>query len=248
MKLLKSFLYIVFTAVLIQSTGCSSSDGDSGTTPTPPPQTAVDGTGVWEGTFTETGVGTFDLIGLIEGNQLRFISTDAGAIYVGTVAVSGSNFTSTVTGYQIGGTIFATTNLTGTVVTKTSITGTFTTSYGTSGSFSLTYDPVTDKGASLAVIEGTWTDVLTGTATLTIDGAGNINGSDILGCMYTGSVSINDPAVNIYGMSLGVTSCGVYDGAYAGYAVISDTSVTNDTLTFVVNNTNYVFINELTRQ
>ena len=158
MKAIRSiFLGFIFPMVLVIA-GCSSSGGDSGTTPTAP--TTADGTGVWEGTFTENGVGTFDLIGLIEGNQLWFISIDAGAIYVGTVAVSGSSFTSTATGFQIGGTVFATTNLTGTIVSKSTISGTFTTSYGTTGSFSLTYDPVTDKGSSLAVAAGTWTCLL----------------------------------------------------------------------------------------
>lgn len=243
MHLFRIFSPIVPFITLLLIIGCSSSGGDSGTAP----PTTADGTGVWEGTFTENGVGTFDLIGLIEGNQLRFISIDAGAIYAGTVAVSGSNFTSTVTGYQIGGTVFATTDLIGTVVTKSTISGTFTTSYGTTGSFSLTYDPVTDKGSSLAVTAGNWTDLASGTATILINSAGVVTGSDIAGCVYTGTVSIIDPTVNIYSLSLGVTSCGVADGAYAGYIVISDDVAANDTLTFVVNNSNFVFINVLTR-
>jgi hypothetical protein len=246
MKMLKIAPSLISLFVLVLVVGCSSSGGDSGTT-TPTTPTTADGTGVWEGTFTENGVGTFDLIGLIEGNQLRFISLDAGAIYVGTVAVSGSNFTSTATGFQIGGTVFATTNMTGTIATKSTISGTFSTSYGTTGSFSLTYDPVTDKGSSLALAAGTWTDLASNTATITVNSAGVVTGSDIAGCVYTGTVSITDPAVNIYDLSLGVTSCGVFDGGYAGYFVISDDVSPNDTLTFVVNNSNFVVVNVLTR-
>lgn len=234
---------ILFALILIQ--GCSSSGSDS----TFVPQVAdEDATGVWEGTFTENGVGTFSLTGIVEGKQLRFISTEAGAMYVGTAAVSGTSFTSTVTGYEIEGTVFTTANLTGIVATKSSINGTFTSSNGSTGSFSLAYDTVTEKGSSLAITDGNWTQTVntTVTTTISIDSEGKVTGSNG-GCVYLGSVSIIDPTVNIYGLSLSASSCGVYDGAYTGYIVISDNVSTNDTLTFVVNNPNYVLIGELTR-
>ena len=234
--------FILFALILIQ--GCSSGGGDS-TPATTLPVTNSDATGVWEGTFTENGVGTFGLIGIVEGNNMRFISTDAGAIYVGTISVSGTNFTATTTSYAIGGTVFATADMSGTVSTKSTLSGTFTSSTGATGSFSLAYDPVTDKGSSLAVTDGNWT---VGSSTvISIDSTGLLTGTDTTGCVYLGNVSIIDPAVNIYDLSVGVSSCGVFDGTYAGYIVITDNVSTNDTLVFVANNSNYIVINYLTR-
>ena len=237
--------FILFVLILIQ--GCSSGGGDSATATTLP-VTNSDATGVWEGTFTENGVGTFSLTGIVEGNQMRFISTEAGAIYVGTISVSGTSFTATTTSYAIGGTAFSTTNMSGTVTTKSTISGTFTSSTGATGSFSLAYDTVTDKGSSLAITDGNWTETSGGsTTTISIDSTGALTGSDTSGCVYLGTVSIIDSTVNIYNLSISASSCGVYNGTYAGYIVISDTISTNDTLTFVVNNSNYIVINELTR-
>ena len=237
--------FILFALILIQ--GCSSGGGDS-TPATTLPTTNADPTGVWEGTVTENGVGTFDLTGIVVGNQLRFISDTAGVIYVGTISVSGTSFTATTTSYAIGGTVFATSNLTGTVGTKSTISGTFSSSTGSTGSFSLTYDTVTDKGSSLAITDGNWTETSGGsTTTVSIDSTGLLTGSDTDGCVYLGSVSIIDSSSNIYNLSFSASSCGLFNGTYAGYAVISDTVTTNDTFNFVVNNSNYIIINNLTR-
>ena len=237
---MKKYL-ILFVLILIQ--GCSG--GSSSDVSTPPPSADADATGVWEGTFTENGVGTFSLTGIIEGNQMRFISTDGGAIYGGTISVSGTSFTATTTNIQIGGTVFATANLTGTVTTKSTISGTFTSSTGSTGSFSVSYDPVTEKGSSLATTDGIWT--VGSTTAIAIDSTGALTGSDTTGCVYLGAVSIIDPAVNIYDLSVSVSSCGIYDGTYAGYVVITDNISPNDTLVFVANNSNFVFVNYLTR-
>lgn len=239
---MKKYL-ILLALILIQ--GCSSGGGDSTTTI---PPVAVDATGVWEGTFTENGAGTYDLTGIIVGNQLRFISDSAGVIYAGTISVAGTNFTATTTSYAIGGTAFSTANLTGTVSTKSTLSGTFTSTTGATGSFSLTYDTVTDKGSSLAVTDGNWTETSGGsTSTISIDSTGALTGSDTDGCVYLGTVSIINSSVNIYNLSISASSCGVYNGTYAGYIVIGDMVSTNDILNFVVNNSNYIIINDLTR-
>jgi len=60
-------------------------------------------------------------------------------------------------------------------------------------------------------------------------------------------VSIIDPAVNIYGLSLTASSCGFYDGAYNGYAVVADDTGTNDALVFTVSNANVVLLGVLDR-
>lgn len=184
-------------AALLLSTllaGCGGGGGSS------TPAATADATGVWEGTLTQNGVGTYSVTGLITGGQMRFISVDGNALYEGTVSVSGSTLTATTTNYVIDGGIFSTSTLTGTVVTASTISGTFTSSDGGSGSFSLSYDPITTRGSSLATLTANWF-VTDGAYSMSIpiDATGAINGTDSDGCVYTGQVSIIDPAANSYG-------------------------------------------------
>lgn len=205
----------ILCAALLLSTllgGCGGGGSSSSTA-----VATADATGVWEGTITQNGVGTYSVTGLITGGQMRFISVDGNALYEGTVSVSGSTLTATTTNYVIDGGIFSNSTLTGTVVTASSISGTFTSSDGGSGSFSLTYDPITTRGSSLATITANWF-VTDGAYSMSIpiDATGAINGSDSDGCVYTGQASIIDPAVNIYGVSLTASVCAAA-GAYSGY-------------------------------
>lgn len=243
--------FILVALILIQ--GCSSG-GDStpilDATPTPTvPITNADATGVWKGTITEDGVGTFSLTGIITGDKLRFISEPGGIVYAGFISVKSNGFFSTIVSIaHFDGSAFGTSTLIGTVTSKSTISGTFRSSTGAGGSFSLSYDIVTDKGSSLAITDGNWTETSGGlTSTISIVSTGALTGSDTSGCVYLGTVSEIDPSVNIYNLSLGISSCGVYDSNYVGYIVMSDTVSTNDTLYFVINNSRFILINELTR-
>ena len=206
-------------------------------------------TGIWNGTFTESGFGTEDLLGLMIDGESYFISAGAGTVYAGMYAVSGSSITAIANIYNINGGFVGTANIAGTVVTEAALNGSFSTSYGSTGTISLAYDPLTDKGSSLATTEGVWS-LTRGTYTLTlaIDINGVITGSDTDGCIYNGNGSIIDPSKNIYRVDTTVTSCGEFNGSYSGYGVVSDDISVNDTLTYVVNNANYLLFGSLTRQ
>lgn len=78
----------ILCAALLLSTllgGCGGGGSSSSTA-----VATADATGVWEGTITQNGVGTYNVTGLITGGQMRFISVDGNALYEGTVSVSGS--------------------------------------------------------------------------------------------------------------------------------------------------------------
>lgn len=241
-SLLNLFIFIGF----IQ--GCDG--GGDGIELMPPTQNA---TGIWQGTITEDGVGTYNVTGIVSGNQLRFISTDAGAIYVGTVSVSSSNFAATTTNFSIAsGEAFATSELSGNVMTKTKITGSFKSSNGATGSFSLQYDKLSAKESDLATVSATW-EIPGGGAPdvwLNIDPAGVLTGEHMVdGCNYNGLVSIIDSAVNIYQVETTVTAdpataCVPLVGDYAGFAVVADT---NNTLIYVVSNDDYIFYGSFIR-
>ena len=206
-------------------------------------------TGIWSGTFTETGFGTADLLGLMINGEAYFISNVADTVYAALYTVSNSTISANTNIYNINGGFIGTASLAGTVVAEAAINGSFETSYGSTGTITLAYDALTDKGSSLATTEGVWS-LTRGTYTLTlaIDINGVITGSDTDGCIYNGGGSIIDSSINIYRVGTTVTSCGDFNGTYSGYGVVSDDRFKNDTLTYVVNNANYLLFGSLTRQ
>ena len=237
---------VLFSLLVVILSGCGG--GGGGSSASAASSVNATPTGVWDGTFTENGVGAFAITGIISGNQLVFISLDGGAIYEGTISVNGTSFTATTTDYAIGGEVFSTSNLSGTIQRRSSITGTYTSSNGATGSFSLTYDSVTDRGSSLSVTDGNWTATDVGvTLTFSIISTGDLTGSDTDGCIYNGTVNIIDASVNIYRLTIAVSSCGIFNGAYTGYGVVTDTTVVNDTLIFTVSNPNLILVGSLAR-
>ena len=118
----------------------------------------------------------------------------------------------------------------------TSLSGTWTASTGETGEFTLTYLPLYERGSSLSMVEGTWTSFDENDnpfGTYTIDANGDITGSDVLGCVYTGTITIIDADVNVYEVMLTVSNCGPLDGQYSGLGAL-DTSNVNDTFLFQV--------------
>jgi hypothetical protein len=212
-------------------------------TTTPPPATSTP-TGIWEGTFTESGSVPVEAVAVIQGDQIRVVSEDAAAGLVGTISVSGTSFTASTTDYVLfGGPTGITTSLSGTFTAGSAISGTFTSSDGSSGTMSLTYDTVTDKGASLATIAASWVSSTT-PLQFSIDNAGLITGTDGT-CNFGGSVSIIDAAVNIYNMTLILSTCPGIDGTYGGYAAVSDTFGTNDTLNIILHDVDLMLVDQL---
>ena len=76
---------------------------------------------------------------------------------------------------------------------------------------------------------------------------GEMTGSNTAGCVHLGSVSIIDPAVNIYGLFINTSSCGSSDGIYTGYIVVSDTVSANDTVTYFADNSTSIWWGKMTR-
>lgn len=237
----KQLLAMVIAATgLFGLAGCGGGGG-GGAAPAPVSQ-AIDG--IWIGTLTSTPVAqTFGIIGVIAPNhQLRFIST-AGVQYFGRAAVAGNRVTAAVTGIAPAGFIFlsggntTTGNISGTVVASTSLNGTYT-AINDSGTFSLTYSPTYNRPASLSLLAKTWTGAISsgGIATITISPGGVISGTDTMGCSYAGTVSVIDPAKNIYNATVTASVCAP-TATYTGYAILQDVAPgTNNQIDFIVGN------------
>ena len=233
--------------------GCGGGGGGSApvdqTPPTTPPPTVTGATGVWEGTFTDTG--TYPVIGLIYDGQLRIFNAQEGVLYEGPITVNGTSFTATLNVIDDVAGPYTTVTMSGTVATGDSMVGNYTdnTPGGVrNGTFSLTYDPVTERGASLTTTNANWfaTDGAY-SITLAVDATGDIAGTDTDVCVYNGTLAVQDPTINIYGITVDISGCGI-DGSYTGYATVTDTTTTDDTLLFVASTANMVIFGELNRQ
>ena len=234
--------------------GCGGGGGGSSAPvgqapPTTPPPSVTGATGVWEGTFTDTG--SYPVTGLIRDGQVRIFSAQEGVLYEGPITVNGTSFTATLDVVDSVAGRYTSVNVTGTVVTGVSIDGTYTdnTPGGVrNGTFSLTYDAITERGASLATTDANWfaTDGVD-SITLAIDAAGDIAGADTDACVYNGTLAAPDPAINVYDVAVDISGCGI-NGSYTGFATVTDTVTTNDTLVFVASSATMVIFGELDRQ
>jgi hypothetical protein len=207
------------------------------TTQLPPNQSAA---GIWGGTFISPSYGVSGVIGMVGGNnQGRFI-TASGAQYVSDApcTITGSNYSCAVSAFAPGSLVFpngqpfGSVTLTGTVLTRTSISGSYS-GVGDSGTISVTYDPIYERGSSLAKAAGTWYASLSSVGFpvgVTINGAGALTGSIYYNgnpvCQLSGLVTAPAPSANIYGVSVTVSGCPPpytnYNGAYSGQAIIVD--------------------------
>lgn len=245
-RLLVRFAVSMLFSLFLALPGCGGGGGDSGGLT----GSTEGATGVWQGTITVAGLGTFDLVAVLNSGEMFMVSNDADIALAGDYRVNGTSVNGTGNISPVNGANLGTFTLAGVVATASTVSGTFSASNGTSGSFSLSYDnSITDRGSSLSTTDGVWS-VTDGVYTLTvaIDNTGAISGSDTDGCIYNGSGSIIDPAINIYRVNLSLSSCGLANGAYSGYGVTSDNISTDDILTFSANNANGLLFGSLLRQ
>ena len=110
------------------------------------------------------------------------------------------------------------------------------------GRFNLNYDPNYENSSSLDLVAGVWSFTMASagggvyTVTMTIDDNGQLFGSDTPGCVFTGQVSIIESQYNAYRVAVVTSSCGEFDGGYAGLAFLS-----NSRLSLSMGNANFAF-------
>lgn len=210
-------------------------------------QISSDATGIWNGTFEETNDEIFSGIAILYASEIRLISEDAEAIYLGTYSVNGASFSATLDGYEMGGSHFTTTQINGTFA-EDYIDGTFTTSDDTSGTFSFSFDTIYNRDTSFELLAGEWSYSDSDyTFDISIDSFGAVSGSNSNGCIMTGAFSLIDPSRNLYALDADVSQCEDVDGQYDGYAITIDESMENDTLLFIITNDQRIISYKLTR-
>lgn len=254
---------LVFIVLAGPLTGCGGGGGGDSSTPntsTPPPPNQLIG-GIWEGTATnnlQPGVVTEVVALVAESGDARFVTSDGTQIVsIGALTVSGSAVSGDMRAYTPIGFVFSngqpvvTGTLSGTVQERDSFDGSWAASTGESGDFDMLYNPIYERDSSLALMNGNWVGVdefQNITSTFDIDGNGAVNGQDVLGCLYSGQISLLDTNYNAYGFRITVTNCDIANGDYTGLGVLTDTAVQNDTFVFQMDNNLIILTDFLFRQ
>ena len=187
--------------VILSLTACGGGGGGSPAPIEPAPDPDASVGGVWHGTSTNSlqpGVIQFDALILEDGQGHLF--DENFVTYEIDVSSDGDEFSGTIRVYLLpnapGARVLDGT-ITGTIDERNTIrNGTWTAS-GETGSFDMDYDaPAYEIDVTLAGVADTWTFDLRPDidfwVTVTIDAAGNLNGQDSQGCVYSGTLT--DPA------------------------------------------------------
>lgn len=190
--------------------------------------------GIYGGTITATAGIAHNATGLITSNgKLAIIDLNTFEVINGTISDS------SITGRVLAPPSSAA--LTGTITSAAgnNITGTYTSTLG-DGSFSLDANSsLYTRGASFAKLLGTWVDSVytggTGTTTWVFQNDGSYVMTSTESCTGSGNFYLIDATKNEYEMDLALSNCtnASINGNYTGIGTMSDTSHTDDTLTFM---------------
>lgn len=210
-------LYLVLALSLTLLSGCLSDDKGDGEASNP---SSVNG--FWSGSFTEVGVGAFDMRGFLQDGKIAFNDSN-GDFYNGNYTMNGNNFTGTVLNVYSG----VTSTINGQINGK-NISANFSYHGQHAGSLSLSYDEFYSKSTSLTDLTGSWS-YTSGPVSreLTIFPNGAFEGSNSNGCILSGKFE-NIDSKNVFKYYLSITGCGT--GQFNGFAFLGDTYHPNDML------------------
>ncbi len=241
---LAAFNMLLPRLVWLLLAACGGQSGNSGITPslpTPPTPAQVTAEGIWTGTvLSRCDFATVRALVTHEGNL--FAGTPAGT-YVGSVT-EGPPFDVIAVKYapeqdtplalvaQPDAEALAIASVQ--TRTRLQIEWARQDNFCSSGGTSLHYNALFERPASLAIIEGVYTD---GSMSMAVNSEGVISGSDLNGCVLNGTVAVVHSNRNYYSAAIDVDSCpasGTYEGAaYIGDA--TDGGQNNELFLFVAN-------------
>ena len=231
MRIFKLILSLAPAALLAVACGGGSQDASTG-----PGGNALPG-GVWTGQIVAPGEVQLVAAVTTDGGEFRVLDLATQGQFAGTITVNGNSATGSGLGWAgdgatwMDGSSLTTLNITGAVTERQRISGDWTAGSGETGTYTLAYNSIHARASSLAKLAANWffTD---GTYALavSINGNGDITGSDTDGCVLNGSASIPDAAFNTYALTIDLSSCGAVSGRYQGLAYLADTQAEGDTL------------------
>ena len=254
------FSLILGLVFVLQACGGGGGGGGDPTPPTTVPN--ADPKGYYNNTGSAALVSgnLTDLQGMIHNNRLIMLSANAGLSYDGTIAITGNNYTGTLSVYD-DGTLLGTAPVTGVITQGQTVTGTLTGTGAGSGTFTLNYAANNSEAAALSAVQrsGNWFAPVGGSTTefaMSVRTNGDIIETVMTdgifgGCSMVGSIAPVS-GTHLYTVSLTLSSCNpkytltTADGTYTGLATTrtQNSGTPNDRLLFVVTNGTYSLSNE----
>jgi hypothetical protein len=228
----RSLASVVAAALLLAACGGGSAGSDSGNGggtaggPTDAPTKTTPG--VWQGTITSSTNGARSLMGLTGDDGRSVWMTTDGRVWTGQVPMSGTQIDVSMAGHMYPGDHFPDGTIHGTSAMHMDYAGGHWTGHysgaGDDGTFTMSRHAAWDRPASLAALAGTYTRTTSigYTMTMSVSVSGEFTASDTRGCVINGTVTVPDPAHNLYRLAANVTSCGVLDGTYQGHGTLVD--------------------------
>ncbi len=238
----KNIVVLLISLFLI---ACGGGGGTPDNSTTPAAQITVPA-GIYEGTVTPTG-GTAE-------SAVALITSDGKVALVDVETYEG--FIGTISGASLTGTMYSTSTVPSTAevtsASGNSISGTYTSSLG-GGSFSLVADPnLYSRTSELSKLEGVWVDSvftnIAGVSTWVVQNDGAFTVTSTSGCTATGVFAIFNSTKNEYNLTITISNCPGANGSYSGFAVISDSFNTDDTISLVFSNGSLGGISEPIKQ
>jgi hypothetical protein len=214
--ILKSLLVATVSFLSLMFISCGSNSTTS-TQQTPPPPQVGEAQGVYEGTLS-TGY-SFDAIILPNDNFYAIYGTVSGdtlliqGLVTGTGKESGASITGSMTDFEFPGSPVGTATLSGAFTAGASLNGSLTEG-GQNETFTGTIPPTSqfnyNTAALASTITGSWSGSLMDgeTASLVIDGSGNVSGLSSAGCSFSGTAKPDSSGKNFYDVTLAFATSG----------------------------------------
>jgi hypothetical protein len=237
-----SALALITTSLLAACGGGPSNGGPGATaappaTPTTPAAPGAVTAGIWQGELTSatTQQPTQVLALTLQDGSSVWMMSD-GRVMTGLLPSSGERFSASFMGHMLEGSRFPDGTLHGTAQLVFEHHGGSTSdgrymAGGDSGTFRLSMmTSVWNRPASLEALAGVYSRTTAAgyTMTMSINADGVMNASDSRGCVFSGLVTVPNPARNVYRLGATVSSCGTLDGAYAGLGTLVDADAMRD--------------------
>jgi len=182
---------------------------------------------------------------LIDPATDRLAGGVLGSVTATGTVVGGSGTMYAANGYSFanGSTVAPFTISGGTVTARSSIAFTASAA-GQSYAISASYDPLYDRGASLANVAAVYRGTLIAgvAASFSINATGMLFAQATNGCVANGQVSVIDSRYNGYNVTVTISSCVGLNGTYSGLGVTLDADGANNMFLFGVFNATGGFV------
>ncbi|MFT7682657.1 MAG: hypothetical protein ACI935_002134 [Moritella dasanensis] len=172
--------------------------------------------GIYGGAWTASDNSNGVFAAQLSGNKLYAASDDGTVVYLdmqlaGTSVTANGRFYYSDVATTSQGTMQGTGTLNGTDITMT-----LNRSDGIVNTVTFKRVAISDDASSFGVMQGAY-KTQNQVIDINLTAIGALSGSDTDGCTYSGDIDIIDSSINVYALTLNISSCAAYAGDYTGF-------------------------------